>query len=975
MLHKGCLCLIVCLFLLFLPTVTLLAQSSPADSLRRAFNQEKDPVNKALQYYELAQLVMKDAPEKGTAMADTLELLGKKARHPLSTGRALHLRGDALYDQGKYEESMPFYRKEMEVALEIDDLNLQGRALNKIGSVFQNTARYDSALVYLLEAAEIKEQIGDKKDIAAAYSNVGNVFSDMQLPEKSIEWLQKALDIRLSLPNGEKGAIVTYNNISIAYNGLENYDKAIEYAQRGFDLAMQTGNKFHAGVLAGSLGHLWLQKRELDKSVEMSEKAAALLTETNRKPNLVYPLVNLAEAWWRKGNNTKALEYNDQGYAIMQELKLVEPLEAYYENYANIYESLGDYKQSLAWFKKFMVLDDSLFNKEKLNAVAQAEARFENEKKEAQLVRQQLALERQTAQKRTILIIALAAILGLGRLFYFLRNKQIARQKETELAAEKAALSAQLEHAEAEKWREIDAMKSTFFANISHEFRTPLTLIVSPLRQLLDNPSERPKPSLFRTMLLSGERLLELVNQLLDLSKAEAGQLEFQPVEADVLPVLRGIAGSFTSLADVRQIHFETLTPASEIPVRFDRDKLVKIVANLLSNAFKFTPEEGRVTMEVNTLNENGRGLLELTVRDTGIGIPASELPHLFERFYQVKDTGRATLMGSGIGLALTKELVEMHGGSISVESPDTKSDGHGAAFTVRLPILLATPVMAPDHLKVEVLSSGAGTVLYPDPPSIGATVFDKTGQPQVLVVEDNPDVRLFIKDCLEKNYNVILAHDGEQGLETARKSIPDLIISDVMMPRMNGFELCQALKTDTRTSHIPVVMLTARAEKQDKIGGLETGADDYLVKPFDAGELLIRVANLIAQRQKLQAHYRSTLSPFASTQVEAESMDATFLQNVKAAIEANLDDENFSVVELGAKIGMSRSQLHRKLSALTGFSPNEAIRNMRLERAKQMLAKKAGTASEIAYLCGFSSPAYFTKCFRDYFGVTPGEV
>jgi signal transduction histidine kinase/DNA-binding response OmpR family regulator len=939
----------------------LCAQNRETDSLRQIFALETDALKKAEAYYNYAEKMMKVDPAMGDALADTLELLGKKAKHQKSVARSLHLRGDALYEQGKYEASLPFYRRELAMALDLKDLSLQGRALNRIGGLKQNTGEYDSSLIYLTQAAKIKEQIGDKLEVAIIYSNIGNVFSDMKLPDKAIEWLEKSLAIRLSLPDSERGAIIAYNNISIAYNGKQDYNKAIEYAQRGYDLAVQTGNKFLAGVLAGSLGHLWMEKKELDKSIEMSEKAAVLLTEANRKPNLVFPLVNLADAWFQKGDNAKALEYNDRGYAIMEELKLIEPLEVYYENYANIYESQGNHKQALFWFKKFMALDDSLFNKEKLNAVAEAEARFQNEKKEAQLARQQLELERQSSQKRTILIGAVAALLALGGGFQYFRSKQKIRQKEAELTA-------QLRQAETEKLREMDAMKTAFFANVSHEFRTPLTLIISPLRKLLDNPAEKPNPSLYRTMLLSGERLLELVNQLLDLTKAEAGRLELQAAEADVLPLLRGVAGSFTSLADVRQIRFETAMPQGEIPASFDKDKLSKIVANLLSNSFKFTPEAGTVRLEVNTDKEN----LLLTVSDTGIGIEPSELPHVFERFYRAKEAMRAEVAGSGIGLALTKELVELHGGSIGVESPVARTGGTGTVFSVRLPIL--KKALEPVTLKEELLTGAT----FPDTVPAGAEappLFPTNKTTQVLIVEDNPDVRLFVKDCLDNDYHILLAPDGQAGLETARKSIPDLIISDVMMPHMDGFELCRELKTDDRTSHIPVVMLTARAEQVDKMAGLTTGADDYLIKPFDARELLARVANLISQRKKLQEHYRRSLTFAASNPVEADSVDAVFLKKVREAVETNLEDENFSVVELGLQVGMSRSQLHRKLSALTGFSPNEIIRNMRLERAKELLEKKAGNASEIAYMTGFNSPAYFAKCFKDYFGVTPSEV
>ena len=947
------------------------SQQLHLDSLRQVFHLEKDPLKKTSTYYEWAYLLLNENPETGLATADTLEQLAKEADSKKDLSRAEYLRGYGYILQGKFEDALPHHRRELALALQTNDLELKGKALNSYGNCFHDMGRNDSAIVYLTQSAKVKEQVGNQKDLASAYANIGNVFSDEKASDKAIEYLEKALKIRLSLPGGERSAIFTYNNLSVAYGGKGDTDKAIEYAQKGYELAESSNNNFLAGVLAGNLSELWLDKDEVDKAIELAQKSVDVLSELNRRANIVYPYTVLSEAWWHKGDFAKALEANLRGYAIMEELKLGEPLAVYYKNFANVYESMGDDKQALFWLKKYMVLDDSLFNKEKLAAIAEVEAKFETEKKEAQLAKQQLEIERETAQKKTILIGAFAGLLALAAGFLLFRNRQKIKQQETELAAK-------FERAEANKLREMDTMKSIFFTNISHEFRTPLTLIVSPLRQLLDNPSERPKLSLFRTMLLSGERLLELVNQLLDLAKAEAGQLELHPVETDVLPVLRGIAGSFTSLADVRMVRFETAMPEGEILARFDKDKLTKIVANLLSNAFKFTPEEGQVNLEIKTIQTGGgngqtANSLLLTVRDNGIGISKEDLSHLFERFYRAKDVAKSGMTGSGIGLALTKELIELHGGTIKVESPDSMQGSNGTAFKVWLPILVGMPNIVSEALKIEVLSGNRELVEQTAVKE--QAVFPNPGQAQVLVVEDNPDVRLFIKSCLEKHHNIILAHDGKHGLETAREHIPDLIISDVMMPNMDGYELCHALKTDARTSHIPVVLLTARAEHSDKLAGLETGADDYLVKPFDSRELQIRVANLIEQRKKLQDHFRKTLNTFAPADIVANSMDAVFLQNVRDSIEANLDNENFSVVELGNRIGMSRSQLHRKLSALTGHSPNEVIRNMRLERAKQLLDKNVGTVSEVAYLCGFNSPAYFNKCFKDYFGVTPGEV
>ncbi len=359
------------------------------------------------------------------------------------------------------------------------------------------------------------------------------------------------------------------------------------------------------------------------------------------------------------------------------------------------------------------------------------------------------------------------------------------------------------------------------------------------------------------------------------------------------------------------------------------------------------------------------------------MGIPAEQLPHIFERFS--KTAVSEVQPGSGIGLALTKELVELHSGKIEVES----SEGVGTTFTVTLPLgkevfkkeeIVATPMLNLNSTEfLEAKSTrNAERVATNSPFTIHHLPLNK---PVILIAEDNADVRSYIVDQFKGQYQILEAENGKLALAKALETTPDLIISDIMMPEMDGTELCKQLKINEKTSHIPIVMLTALAEQGDKLKGLENGADDYLVKPFDAREMQVRVANLIAGRQKLQEHFRKSLNAFAPKAVKAESLDAVFLNKVREAVEANLEDENFSVVELGAQVGMSRSQLHRKLSALTGFSPNEVIRNMRLERAKQLLQKKAGNASEVAYMTGFNSPAYFAKCFKDYFGVTPSEV
>jgi signal transduction histidine kinase/ligand-binding sensor domain-containing protein/DNA-binding response OmpR family regulator len=580
---------------------------------------------------------------------------------------------------------------------------------------------------------------------------------------------------------------------------------------------------------------------------------------------------------------------------------------------------------------------------------------------------------------------------------------------------------------------EADRVKSRFFANISHEFRTPLTLILGPIqkwkirgspdiyvgdeRKQTHTPGEGFEPLIARSagelsqdmalMERNANRLLRLINQLLDLSKLESGAMKLRASRGNIVSFVKGIASSFESSAGMRGIKVTTETDADEIEAYFDRDKLEKILTNLLSNAFKFTPDGGSVTVRCHSerseesaiqkrdssvaacppslsnwgrraLPQNdrySRGFVSITISDTGIGIPAEELPRVFDRFYQVDQSQTREYEGSGIGLALTKELVELHHGTISVRS----EVGKGTEFTVRLPL-------GREHLKDDEVITTEETELQVIPTSPVGAIRESplreqseesqqvTSLPIVLIIEDNADVRAYMKEYLVRSYQVIEAHDGAEGIEKAIETIPDLIISDVMMPKKDGFEVCKTLKLDEKTSHIPIILLTAKAGTENKIEGLETGADDYLTKPFDAKELLARVKNLIELRRKLRERF-SVGQVLKPGEIAVSSMEDAFLQRVKSSVEAHLGDEDFSVEELGKDVGMSRSQIHRKLTALTNLAPSDFIRYLRLHRAMDLLRQNAGTVAEIAFSVGFGSVAYFTKCFREQFGTLPSEI
>lgn len=530
-----------------------------------------------------------------------------------------------------------------------------------------------------------------------------------------------------------------------------------------------------------------------------------------------------------------------------------------------------------------------------------------------------------------------------------------------------------LEHLQAQKLREIDASKSRFFANISHEFRTPLTLIIGPVEDLLQKKeTQKFKPDLSRIG-RNAKRLLQLVNQLLDLSKLDAHNYAIQTCREDIIPFVKQIVHSFSSMAHLKNIELEVeIDPRlknklrdEEIAFYFDEDILEKILSNLLSNAFKFTSEGGQVTVAL-SLPEKEEAFLELKVEDNGVGIAPDKFPHIFERFYQADEAGVSPFDGSGIGLSLVRELIHLHGGSITAKS----NPGVGTVFTCLLP--LNKKIDGSRGAKKPGQASSKFVTVSDSPEEVTAGAEDITRQ-VILVVEDQPDVRRYLRDRLTGDYTVLEAKDGAEGLATARDKIPDLVISDVMMPEMDGFEFCRLLKTDIVTSHIPVILLTARADDADKLSGLETGADAYLIKPFNTRELLLRTRNLIDVRNKMRAKFSEKLIVKPS-EITITSQDSRFVQGLLETVEKHLDDEKFSVEKLGQEFGMSTSQINRKLKALINQSAQQFIRSVRMQRAKELLDNNACSVAEVAYQVGFSDAAYFSRVFKRHFGYSPSE-
>ena len=514
--------------------------------------------------------------------------------------------------------------------------------------------------------------------------------------------------------------------------------------------------------------------------------------------------------------------------------------------------------------------------------------------------------------------------------------------------------------------------KLAFFTNVSHDFRTPLTLISDPVKQLQRSESLQGRDRFLLDLIARNVTVLRrLVNQILDFRKYESGKLDLKLSEFDPACAVKDWTDSFTDIAWKKHIRLSVdIDPSCQgRKITADLEKLERIIYNLLSNAFKFTPEHGKIRVGMSYSDE----YFNLTVSDTGVGISQEHIGHIFDDFYQISSVHHS---GSGIGLALVKAFVDMHNGKIEVDSVEEQ----GTEFRIMFPVKQCGNVGAGQR-NDEAMSIMKDGAIFDAESQISSVTENypfgflhpdnNEAQGTVLVIDDNTDVRSYVRSILSPKYEVLEARDGGEGLSIAARAVPDAIICDVMMPVMDGMECCRRLKEGVNTSHIPVMMLTAYAANEQKIEGYESGADSFISKPFSSELLLARLSNLIEGRSRLQSIFGDSLS---LAKEDISEIDRDFVGRLREVIEENMGETSLSVETLGEKMCLSRVQLYRKTKALIGYSPNEYIRIARLKKASSLLEATDKTVSEVAYTVGFSSPSYFAKCYKEYFGENPKE-
>ncbi|WP_342645332.1 two-component regulator propeller domain-containing protein [Mucilaginibacter sp. CSA2-8R] len=528
---------------------------------------------------------------------------------------------------------------------------------------------------------------------------------------------------------------------------------------------------------------------------------------------------------------------------------------------------------------------------------------------------------------------------------------------------------------EAERLRDLDRLKIKFLTNLSHDFRTPIALIMAPVDKLLADGFEDGVSAQVLVIKRNARRLLNMVNQLFDLRKIEEGEMKLNLVKGDIIAFQKEVSESFTELSEKKQIAFAFKSSISSLQTNFDHDKLERILFNLLSNAFKFTLAGGKVmliTYLKKQVSDTEQPYLVIEVTDTGIGIDKEQQQQVFKRFYQNRLSGNIMEEGSGIGLSIVKEFIELHGGTIEVHS----EPGNGSTFCIYLPVkskeIQAIPTVQTGSLPADVPKVAEPAEQAIEIPVDSELTVAET-RPLVLIIEDNEDFRYYLRDNLKQHYRVIEAADGKEGWQKALSTHPELIVSDIMMPQMDGIQLSLKLKADKRTSHIPIILLTASTREEEQINGLSSGANDYLTKPFSFEILIIKINNLLAYNRNLKTTYTKQFKVEPAA-IQVESLKEKFLKTVVAYIEENLHNSQLSVEDLSRHMGMSRGSLYSKLLEVTGLSPVEFIRSMKLEKAAKLIEISELNIAQIAYAAGFSTPNYFAKSFKTKYQMLPSE-
>ncbi len=881
--------------------------------------------------------------------------LSKILAYQQGLAEGIALLAEAQRKENDFEAAVDNFKKVSVLAEKLEDIDLQFLAYRKTAYCLRQMGKLQEAYQLLTTTLQFAEDQGDAKLVAKSYFELGEYFRLQNEVEKAVDFFERSR-AQYDEESKDEGYCNTTFHIGITLKKADTKQKQkegielLESLTEGF--CWEKRSQYSKGVLLNNLGSAFVSIGDLAKGEKYLYRALDIKKGVGNPVSLAYTLNELSSLYLEKENPQRALEFARDALSKAEDKKNVFVLEDIYRNLSESSYKTSNFQDSYDFLQQHYNIKDSIRGIETSETIARLDAEYDSQKKEKALLEKDLVIAQQESRLNQFLFAGLALLsLIIGALIWY-RNR-LNRQR-----------------LEALKLQELDELKTNFFTNITHEFRTPLTVMLNSLPETdTENDSYFMSKQGVDMIRRNAERLQQLINQLLELSKLEAGELRLQLTENDLGAYLKILTNNFQNLATRKNIRLQFINHLKSEKYFFDVDKMEKVVGNLLLNAIKFTEEEGEINVWVSKNQQD----LEISIQDSGIGIEADQLPYIFDRFRQLDPSATRAFEGTGVGLALVKELVKIHKGKVTVESVK----GKGTVFKVVLP---ANKSAYPRAAFEPVPFVKIAEVKRPLPiqaqhkATVATENSGNKNRLSVLIVEDDPDLRLLLIQQLQEFYQVIEATNGAEGINLAIQHIPDLIISDIMMPQSSGHALCDTLKKDIRTNHIPIILLTAKVTQVEKNEGLETGADIYLTKPYNPQELLLQIRNLLQQRIVWQQRFAGQ-TVYRTLESPVQSSKDQFVHQLLSIIEKEMSNDKFGVEQLATAVHMSRSQLYRKVKALTDKTPNHFIREIRLERAKLLLESEAGNVSEIAEMVGFSNANYFYKSFKAHFGRTPGEI
>ncbi|WP_242157104.1 tetratricopeptide repeat protein [Aestuariivivens sediminis] len=869
--------------------------------------------------------------------------------------------GKVYFELKNFSAGEKMYNKGLELAKKSKDSFLYAEKLFDLGYMYSKYEEYTNAFKTLQKSEKFYRELGDALNEGWSIAHQGFIYRDLGDYKEAEKYHKKHLELS-EKHKIKKSISAAYGNLGEVYHKLGDLPKSIEYWKKAIRLSKEINLEQYANVGTGKLVEIYIIEKQFSVATKYLKEYIAV-TEKFPIPKYEKDFLMKIKLWecqiaYGFKNYTNALKKCEECLKINKVNKW--NLESgLFKSLYEVNKKLNKPAIALDYFEKYLItVDNEKVNKARteiqsivFNNQLVADSIAQAKEKEILNLTYEEGLRKKNQEKNLFLTIGLLAL--LSAIAYFVISRRMA-------ASERKRLN------------EINSLKNVLFTNITHEFRTPLTVIKGMTDNIKSNLKNNHQDDLENSLEIidrNSDGLMHLVNEMLDLAKIESGNMGLNLVQVDIIPITKYLTQSFHALAEEKGITFSVHSDVEHLKMDIDVNKFTTIITNLFSNAIKFTSENGEVNVHIKKIEVHKTDYIEIKVMDNGLGISKEKQLHIFDKFYQVDNSSSKLQKGTGIGLALAKDFVELMNGSIDVES----KLGKHSVFSIKIPITNSADLMNDPELVTNssIIKITTPTNVSENNQSIN--IYDES-LPLVLIIEDNQDVANYIKSCLIENFQILHAINGAIGIEIALEKIPDIIISDVMMPVKDGFEVCKHLKTDILTDHIPIIILTAKATFEDRLTGLNHGADAYLTKPFDKAELLTRIEQLILLRKKM-------LSKFEKTGIDKllikniKNSEIKFLNKVVTIIDANVNQTHFGPIQLAKKIHFSEAQLYRKLKATSGKSTAVFIRSIRLQKGRELIQTTDKTISEIAYDVGFNDPSYFSRAFKDEFGLSPSAI